>query len=127
MVAKTRPQSAAAAPRRSSAAPAAAPAASSGSEAFESPEPAPVAMIGRYHARDPYNRPVAGGWVTTRGGGIDLFGGLMVVLSALCYSSLGIFGKIALREGMPLTSLLPARFTLGAAVRWAAVVTSPLR
>jgi len=64
--------------------------------------------------------------VTTRGGGIDLFGGLMVVLSALCYSSLGIFGKIALREGMPLTSLLATRFTLGAALLWAAVFTSPL-
>src|SRR5258708_16705734 len=50
----------------------------------------------------------------------------MVVLSALCYSSLGIFGKIALHEGMPLTSLLATRFTLGAALLWAAVFASPL-
>ena len=64
--------------------------------------------------------------MTTRGGRIDLFGGLMVVLSALCYSSLGIFGKIALREGMPLTSLLATRFTLGAAILWGAVFASPL-
>jgi drug/metabolite transporter (DMT)-like permease len=64
--------------------------------------------------------------VTTRSARIDLFGGLMVVLSALCYSSLGIFGKIALREGMPLTSLLATRFTLGAAILWGAVFASPL-
>ena len=56
---------------------------------------------------------------------IDLFGYLLIVVSALCYSSLGIFGKIAIRDGMPLSSLLATRFAIGAAILWLGIAASP--
>jgi drug/metabolite transporter (DMT)-like permease len=45
-------------------------------------------------------------------------GSFLVILSALSYSSLGIFGKIGLQAGLPLTSFLATRFLLAAAVLW---------
>ena len=45
-------------------------------------------------------------------------GHLLVILSALSYSSLGIFGKMGLEAALPLTSFLAARFVLAAAVLW---------
>jgi drug/metabolite transporter (DMT)-like permease len=47
---------------------------------------------------------------------VDLPGAAMIVVSAFAYSTLAIFGKIALGEGMNLPSLLALRFALAAAV-----------
>jgi len=61
------------------------------------------------------------------GGGerVDRTGFALVILSALCYSSLGIFGKVALREGLGVPSLLATRFTIAAVLLWALVLASP--
>ncbi|HKQ97567.1 MAG TPA: EamA family transporter [Candidatus Polarisedimenticolia bacterium] len=56
---------------------------------------------------------------------VEAWGALLVVVSALCYSSLGIFGKVALGEGMDLPSLLALRFSLAAMVLWSVVLLSP--
>jgi drug/metabolite transporter (DMT)-like permease len=45
-------------------------------------------------------------------------GHLLVILSALSYSSLGIFGKMGLEAALPLTSFLATRFALAAALLW---------
>jgi drug/metabolite transporter (DMT)-like permease len=64
-----------------------------------------------------------------RGAGVrrhfDPFGFALIIASALCYSSLGILGKIAYQEGLPLLSLLSTRFTLGALLLWAFVALAP--
>jgi len=52
-------------------------------------------------------------------------GHLLVILSALAYSSLGIFGKIGLAADLPLSSFLAARFTLAAAILWSLVAAVP--
>ena len=54
-----------------------------------------------------------------------LLGQAFIVLSAFCYSTLGIFGKMALRERVALPSLLAVRFTVAAIVMWALVLASP--
>jgi len=45
-------------------------------------------------------------------------GSFLVILSALSYSSLGIFGKMGLETAMPLASFLATRFALAAAMLW---------
>ena len=52
-------------------------------------------------------------------------GYLLVIVSALAYSSLGIFGKIGLEADLPLPSFLAARFALAAALLWSVVLSSP--
>jgi drug/metabolite transporter (DMT)-like permease len=52
-------------------------------------------------------------------------GHLLVILSALAYSSLGIFGKVGLAADLPLSSFLAARFTLAAAILWSLVAAVP--
>ena len=52
-------------------------------------------------------------------------GHLLVILSALAYSSLGIFGKIGLAADLPLSSFLAARFALAAAILWSLVAAAP--
>ncbi|HET8947902.1 MAG TPA: EamA family transporter, partial [Candidatus Polarisedimenticolia bacterium] len=52
-------------------------------------------------------------------------GSLLVILSALSYSSLGIFGKIGLQAGLPLTSFLATRFLLAAMVLWSIGLAVP--
>jgi drug/metabolite transporter (DMT)-like permease len=48
----------------------------------------------------------------------DLTGIGLVVASALCYSLLSIFGKVALALRLPILPLLASRFTLGALILW---------
>ncbi|MFQ5878036.1 MAG: DMT family transporter [Acidobacteriota bacterium] len=64
-----------------------------------------------------------------RGGGgagaPDLGGFALVINSALCYSTLGVFAKIAFASQMRLGPLLATRFTLAAACLWAMVLLSP--
>jgi len=55
----------------------------------------------------------------------DLGGYALVILSAFCYSTLGVFGKIALHEGMDVGSLLLTRFVMAAALLWGLVLASP--
>ena len=52
-------------------------------------------------------------------------GHLLVILSALSYSSLGIFGKMGLAAALPLTSFLATRFTLAAAILWSLGLAVP--
>jgi drug/metabolite transporter (DMT)-like permease len=52
-------------------------------------------------------------------------GYLLVIVSALAYSSLGIFGKIGLEGDLPLASFLAARFTMAAALLWSVVFALP--
>jgi len=52
-------------------------------------------------------------------------GYLLVILSALAYSSLGIFGKIGLEADLPLASFLAARFALAATALWTVVLIVP--
>ena len=56
---------------------------------------------------------------------VDGIGFTLVIASALCYSSLGILGKIAFDEGVSLLSLLSTRFTIGAALLWGFVALVP--
>ncbi len=56
---------------------------------------------------------------------IDLGGFALVVASALCYSFLGILGKVAYRERLPVLSLLATRFTIGACILWIGVGLAP--
>jgi drug/metabolite transporter (DMT)-like permease len=49
---------------------------------------------------------------------VDPAGSALVVLSALCYASLGILGKIAFDAGMTLSSLMATRFVAAAAALW---------
>ena len=67
---------------------------------------------------------MAGGGATTAGRS-DLVGLALVVASALSYSTLGIFGKIAYAEGLTLRSLLATRFTIAAAALWCGVALLP--
>lgn len=55
----------------------------------------------------------------------DFGGYLLVILAAFCYSTLGVFAKIALREGMDVGSLLMTRFIMAAALLWGLVMASP--
>ena len=55
---------------------------------------------------------------------VDRAGFALVILSALCYSSLGILGKVALREGLGVPSLLATRFAIAAVLLWAIVLAS---
>src|SRR5499426_1602385 len=48
----------------------------------------------------------------------DLAGIGLVVASAFCYSTLSIFGKVALALRLPILPLLATRFTLGALILW---------
>src|SRR5262245_5797414 len=57
--------------------------------------------------------------------GPDLAGYALVVLSALCYSSLGIYGKVLFLEGMDLVSILATRFVLAAASLWVLIAVTP--
>ena len=51
-------------------------------------------------------------------------GYLLVIVSALAYSSLGIFGKIGLENDQPIASFLAVRFALAGAILWAVVLSS---
>jgi drug/metabolite transporter (DMT)-like permease len=67
---------------------------------------------------------MAAGW----GGGrtrTDLPGFSLVIVSAFCYASLSVFGKIAYTEGVGTISLLATRFTLAALFLWAGVLLVP--
>lgn len=67
----------------------------------------------------------AGGPVRNeRGARADLGGFALVIAGALCYSFLGIFGKLAYREELSFTSLLSTRFTIGSIVLWVLVLCS---
>lgn len=55
----------------------------------------------------------------------DAGGFALVIVSALCYSSLGIFGKVALAERIAVPSMLATRFTIAAAALWAVVAAVP--
>ncbi len=55
----------------------------------------------------------------------DPLGFVFVITSALFYSTLGIFGKFAYREGLPILSLLSTRFTIGAILLGGFVALSP--
>ena len=62
----------------------------------------------------------------TGGGGRHRMAGFaLVILSALCYSSLPIFGKLAFAERLPLVSFLSTRFTLATLLLWGLVLSSP--
>lgn len=50
-------------------------------------------------------------------------GTILCVVSACSYGATGIFGKLAYDEGLTLTGLLAARFSLAAIVLWALVAT----
>ena len=52
-------------------------------------------------------------------------GYLLVIVSALAYSSLGIFGKIGLAADQPIASFLAARFVLAGAILWVVVLSAP--
>jgi len=60
-----------------------------------------------------------------RPGGRDPIGLLLVIVSALCYSALGILAKVAYAEGLALRSMLAIRFTLGAGLLWGWVLIHP--
>ncbi len=55
----------------------------------------------------------------------DPVGFALVIISALCYSTLGILGKIAFEEGLTVLSLLSTRFTLGALLLWGFILMMP--
>ena len=55
----------------------------------------------------------------------DPLGFTLVITSALFYSTLGIFGKFAYQEGLPVPALLSTRFTIGAVLLGAFVALSP--
>jgi len=57
--------------------------------------------------------------------GLDPVGCALVILSALCYSSLGILGKVAFGAGMTVVSLMATRFVAAAAALWAIQAMSP--
>lgn len=59
-----------------------------------------------------------------RGVRADLGGFALVIAGALCYSFLGIFGKVAYREELSFTSLLSTRFTIGSVILWILVLCS---
>lgn len=59
------------------------------------------------------------------GGRIDRAGAALVILSAFCYSSLGILGKVAIGEGLGVPSLLATRFAVASGLLWAIVFLSP--
>jgi drug/metabolite transporter (DMT)-like permease len=56
---------------------------------------------------------------------VDRAGAALVILSALCYSSLGILGKVAFGEGLGVPSLLATRFAIAAGLLWGIVLLSP--
>ena len=58
---------------------------------------------------------------------MDAGGFALVILSAFCYSSLPIFGKIAFAADASLTPLLATRFALAAVFLWGMVLLSPRR
>lgn len=58
-------------------------------------------------------------------GQFDPLGFILVIASALFYSTLGIFGKFAYQEGLTVASLLATRFTIGAVLLFAFVALSP--
>ena len=55
----------------------------------------------------------------------DSIGFTFIIVSALCYSSLGILGKIAFSEGLPLLSLLSTRFSLATLCLWSYIALAP--
>lgn len=55
----------------------------------------------------------------------DPIGFLLVIVSALCYASLGIFGKLAMAEGQPTASMLATRFVLATLLAWGFLGASP--
>ncbi|MCZ6696482.1 MAG: EamA family transporter [Acidobacteria bacterium] len=57
--------------------------------------------------------------------GISPGGIALIMASAFCYATLGIFGKIAYSADVSLLSLLSARFTLAAGCFWILVLLSP--
>ena len=54
-----------------------------------------------------------------------LTGMVLVIVSALCYSSLGILAKIAFAAGLDILSMLATRFTLGALALWLWILLVP--
>ncbi len=52
-------------------------------------------------------------------------GSALIVSSAFCYATLGIFGKIAYAADLSLLSLLSARFALAAGCFWVFILLSP--
>jgi drug/metabolite transporter (DMT)-like permease len=56
---------------------------------------------------------------------VDRFGFTLLIVAAFCYSTLGILGKAALKEGVPLLSILSTRFTLAALLFWAWLLLVP--
>jgi drug/metabolite transporter (DMT)-like permease len=56
----------------------------------------------------------AEGTASPRRPGVSPAGAALVVLSALCYSSLGILGKVAFDAGMTVPSLMATRFVVSA-------------
>ena len=66
--------------------------------------------------------------LTVKAGGarrFDPIGFLLVIVSALCYASLAIFGKLAMAEGQPTASMLATRFALAAILLWGFLTASP--
>src|SRR3989442_3494877 len=61
-----------------------------------------------------------------RGPSPGLYGLGLIIASALCYSMLSIFGKVALAIGLPLLPLLATRVTLRAVILWAWVLLAAL-
>jgi drug/metabolite transporter (DMT)-like permease len=55
---------------------------------------------------------------------IDRAGFALVIISAFCYSTLGILGKVALGEGLGVPSLLATRFVIAAGLLWSIVLLS---
>ena len=52
-------------------------------------------------------------------------GYLLVIVSALAYSSLGIFGKMGIEADLPISSFLAARFAVASVVLWSVVLAVP--
>jgi drug/metabolite transporter (DMT)-like permease len=57
--------------------------------------------------------------------GVSIGGLILVIASAFCYSTNGIFAKIGYAADVGLVSLLTARFNLAAAAFWLLVLLSP--
>ncbi len=66
--------------------------------------------------------------VPTSAGNRNAVGVALVIVSACCFGSLGIFGKLAYRLGLTTPQLLSYRFALAAALLWlaTAVLRQPL-
>jgi drug/metabolite transporter (DMT)-like permease len=67
----------------------------------------------------------AEGPAPSRRTGISPAGCALVVVSALCYSSLGILGKVAFDAGMTVPSLMATRFVVATASLWAIQAAVP--